>query len=642
MNRNLLLRTVVLGAMVSVALGAYADTKRPPLPPGSARVKVEPGQSKEENQRMRRAHHDPSDHGKDYTRDETTGTDEVTAPPLPRGSARVRSEPAQTLVANRAEALTPLKALILYDAPPSTEFEKLGFGYAIMLKNLIAHFGTDAELMPVQDYVAGTMTEYDATFYLGAYYDNPMPSALLADMVASEKTVVWFKYNLWKLAWDGQYGFSEKFGFNLVQLRGLNAQPTPQDPAPGFFDTVTYKGMPFVKYYAYDAARNQVNADPDIGVVNIVDPAKASALVDIANPTTGESVPYVLRSGRFWYVADLPFSYIGPRDRYLVLADLLHDVLGVPHATNHRALVRLEDVGAMVSVQAMKTLSDYLSTRNIPYSVAVIPKYVDPLGVYNGGVPQTVPLEEASNLKRSLDYAVARGGEIVMHGYTHQYGDIVNLSSGVSGDDYEFWNMVSNSPVAEDSTEWALARYQAGLADLANNGYGTPVAWETPHYQGSAVDSRATTQAFHTTYQRVVYYTADTPDFNAAVSKDFTLGQVFPYVIGKDYYGQRILPENLGNIEYDISAIDPSSHYTYTWQDVQLNAQYALTVRDGFASFFFHPFWLEPDLGTPGFQDFKRLVDGITSLGYVWTSPSALADPVAATQASAARKREKR
>ncbi len=537
-----------------------------------------------------------------------------------------------TLGTNRAQAQTPPNVLILYDAPPSTEFEKLGFGYAIMLKNLIAHFDTDAELMPVHEYVAGKMNDYDATFYLGACYDNPIPSALLADMAVSEKTVVWFKYNLWKIAWDAQYGFVEKFGFNLVQLRGLNAEPTSQNPAPGFFDTVTYKGMPFVKYYAYDAARNEVHADPDIGVVSIVDPAKASALVNITNPTTAESVPYVLRSGKFWYVADLPFSYIGPRDRYLVLADLLHDVLGVEHATNHRAMVRLEDVGAMVSVHAMKTLSDYLWTKKIPYSIAVIPKYVDGLGVYNGGVPETVPLEQALNLKRSLDYAVARGGEIVMHGYTHQYGDIVNQNSGVSGDDYEFWNMTTNSPVAEDSTEWALGRYNAGLADLENSGYGTPVAWETPHYQGSALSSRATTQVFNATYQRVVYYTADTPDFNAAVSKDFTLGQVFPYVIKKDYYGQRILPENIGNIEYDISDIDPSSNFTYTWQDLQLNAKYALTVRDGFASFFFHPFWLEPDLGTPGLQDFKSLVDGITNLGYVWTSPSAVVDQIGAAQ----------
>ena len=95
MNR-IMLRTVVLGAMASVALGAHADTKRPPLPPGSARVKVEPGQSKEENQRMERAHHDPSDHGKDYTRDDSAGTDGIVAPLLPRGSARIRIEPGQS------------------------------------------------------------------------------------------------------------------------------------------------------------------------------------------------------------------------------------------------------------------------------------------------------------------------------------------------------------------------------------------------------------------------------------------------------------------------------------------------------------------------------------------------------------------
>src|SRR5262249_45437381 len=54
--------------------------------------------------------------------------------------------------ATRAQAQTSPRVLILYDAPPSTEFEKLGFGSAIMLKNLIAHFDTDAELMPVHEY----------------------------------------------------------------------------------------------------------------------------------------------------------------------------------------------------------------------------------------------------------------------------------------------------------------------------------------------------------------------------------------------------------------------------------------------------------------------------------------------------------
>ena len=127
---------------------------------------------------------------------------------------------------------------------------------------------------------------------------------------------------------------------------------------------------------------------------------------------------------------------------------------------------------------------------------------------------------------------------------------------------------------------------------------------------------------FKTTYQRVVYYTADKPNLTASVSKDFAVGQIFPYVIKKDYYGQRIIPESLGNIEYDIHLIDPTSNYNYTWQDIVGNAQAGLVVRDGYASFFFHPFWLEPTLGVPGFADFQKVIDGITQLGYTWIAPS--------------------
>lgn len=520
-----------------------------------------------------------------------------------------------------AQAQTPPKTLVLYDAPPGTEFQKLGMSYAIMLGNLLGHFDAQVDMVPVQNYTAGKINSYDATFYLGAYYDNALPAAFLTDAATTQKTLVWFKYNLWSLAWDAAHNFQQTRGFGFSGLRGLNAAPSAANPSPGFFDTIQYKNKPFVKYYRFDGAAGAVNADPDIGLTAVTDPAKATAVVNVSNPKTGEVAPYVVRSGKFWYVADMPFSYIGPRDRYLVLTDLLHDMLGIDHAQNHRAMVRLEDVGALVSVQAMKTLTDYLHGKKVPFSVAAIPYYVDGLGAYNGGVPQYVPLAQATNLKTALNYAKARGGEIVMHGYTHQYGKLKNPHTGVSGDDYEFWNIVTNSPVAEDSTSWVLGRLNAGVKDLHDNGF-SPVAWETPHYHGSAVSSRAATQVFRTTYQRVVYFTADKPNFTASTGKDFAVGQIFPYVVKRDYYGQRILPESLGNIEYDISAIDPTSNYNYTWQDVYTNAQYAMTVRDGFASFFFHPFWLEPELGVPGFEDFKKVVEGITQLGFTWIAPS--------------------
>ena len=517
----------------------------------------------------------------------------------------------------------PPKVLVLYDQPSGTPWDKLGFAYAIMLRNLLGHFDAQVELLPAQQYTAGRVNNQDATFYLGASYDHPLPAAFLADAATTSKTLVWFKYNLWELAWNGNYNFTANRGIQFNGLRGMNAQPSSADPSPGFFDTVKYKNLDFVKYYAWDAGSNVINADPDIGWAVVSDPAKAQSLVPVANARTGEAVPYVLRSGKFWYVADLPFSFIGPRDRYLVFADLLHDMLGIPHAESHRAMVRLEDVGAMVSVTAMRTLSDYLRSQLVPFSVAVIPYYVDALGVFNGNVPQQVPLSQASNLKRALNRALVSGGEIVMHGYTHQYDTMKNPHSGVSGDDYEFWDIVNNKPVAEDSTSWAQGRLNAGLTELRSNGY-EPLAWEMPHYQGSALASKAVPPLFGTAYQRVVYYTADQPNFQAATARDFAVGQIFPYVIGKDWYGQRILPENLGNIEYDISDIDPTSNFNYTADDILTNARYAKAVRDGFASFFFHPFWLEPEVGVPGFADFKKTVQGIRQLGYTWVAPSQL------------------
>ncbi len=523
----------------------------------------------------------------------------------------------------QAQTLTPPKTLVLYDAPAGTEYEKLGLAYAIMLKNLLGHFNAQTDMVPVHTYTAGKMNGYDATFYLGSYYDNTLPPAFLSDAATTQKKMVWFKYNIWALAWNSMYNFQATRGFGFHGLRGMNAIPTSSNPTPGFFNTVNYKGKGFVKYYTFDSAANAINADPDVGITGITDPAKATAAVTVTNPKTGEVAPYVVRSGNFWYFADVPMSYIGPRDRYLVLADMLYDILGVPAPVGHKALVRLEDVGALVTVQSMQTLSDYLHSKRIPFSVAAIPQYVDALGAYNGGVPQSIPLSQASNLKRALDYAVSRGGEIVMHGYTHQYSNMKNPHTGVSGDDYEFWNIVDNTPVAEDSFDYAANRMKQGLADLRSNGY-NPVAWEAPHYHASALASKAASTVFPTTYQRVVYFTSDKPNFKITIGKDFAVGQIFPYVIQKDHYGQRVLPESLGNIEYDIRAIDPTSFYNYTWQDMVTNAEYAKTVRGGFASFFFHPFWLEPTLNTPGFADFQKLVEGITALGFQWVAPSSV------------------
>ncbi|NTY41341.1 DUF2334 domain-containing protein [Burkholderia diffusa] len=526
---------------------------------------------------------------------------------------------AQMTLPSTAQAqTTTAHTLVLYDNPANDPYSKLGLMYSIMLRNLLGHFNATVDLVPIQNYTSGMVANHDVTFYIGDYYNNPIPTAFMSDVMTATKTVVWFKYNLWQLAWNTAFTFNQTFGFSFLGIAGLNAAPSSSNPKPGFYDTVTYKNLPMVKYYAYDASTGAINADPDVGLTQIVDATKAQALVTIKNSVSGATAPYIMRSGKFWYFADMPFSYIGPMDRYLVICDILHDILQTNAPVNHRALVRLEDLDAYTTTSSMKKLTDFLYFKRIPFTMATIPLYTDPNGFYNGGVPETIHLAQATGLKSALNYALPRGGSIVMHGYTHQYDSTPNLLTAVSGSDYEFWYAVQNRPVDEDSIQWAEGRMADGLLEFTSNGYKI-VGWASPQYQMSPLASAATALTFPTTFQRAVYYTATNPQIGTgAPNQDFSAGQFFPYIINADYYGQRIIPENLGSVQYNICNIDPFSCITYTWQQIVTNAQYGLAVRDGFASFFFHPYWLEPDLGLPAYQDFQSMVNGITNLGYKW------------------------
>ena len=532
--------------------------------------------------------------------------------------------------------------LVLYDAPAASPYAKLGRAYAIMLANLLGRWDAQVVTQPIETYQAGTIAGYRATFYLGSHYDNPLPAALLNDLATTSNTVVWFRHNLWQLAQAAGGDLASRFGFRFLWNRGLDGDPAAA--TPDFFDTVHYRGQALTKYYAFDAARNQVFADPDIGMTEVVDPARVRVHAEIENRASGRRAPYALQAGNFWYVADMPFSYIGPRDRYLAVADLLHEVMATPPAdlpAQRQALIRLEDVSAITDSAHLATLATLMqqwqdpasgAASPIPFSIALIARYRDPLGVYNGGVAQEIRLRNAKVLRAALNDALARGGRLVMHGWSHQYSNVRNPWSAVSGDDFEFWDIVNNRPLPKDALRDWRSYVDAGVKELAGSGY-SAFAFEAPHYRASPRAYRAVAERFRVSYERAYYYTSESPvlDPNAA-SRDFAVGQFFPYPIKRDWYGRKVLPENLGNIEYDISAIDPSSNLSYGWEELARNAEVLhAVVRDGTASFFFHPFWLgtfaRPD-GTvypiDALGDLRRLLSAINALGFRFVDPVAL------------------
>jgi uncharacterized protein YdaL len=138
---------------------------------------------------------------------------------------------------------------------------------------------------------------------------------------------------------------------------------------------------------------------------------------------------------------------------------------------------------------------------------------------------------------------------------------------------------------------------------------GTPSIFEFPHYSGSATDYREVGDAFATRYERSLYFNGTLT--GATTDHSRLTGQMFPYPV-VDVYGTKVLPENLGSIE-------PVAWNQYPARlpaDIVRDARRNLVIRDGFASFFFHPF-LDLDY-------LKQSVEGIQSAGYTFVSPTSL------------------
>jgi len=219
---------------------------------------------------------------------------------------------------------------------------------------------------------------------------------------------------------------------------------------------------------------------------------------------------------------------------------------------------------------------------------------------------------------RALKYLVAQGGQIVLQGYTHQYDAVANPYTGVTGDDYEFFrvtvdeqnNFVDYMPVPEDSRRWVQSRIRGAMGQLRRSGL-SAIAWQTPHYAASAVDYSVFADEFPLTIQRVLYFDSaggcigrNGRRHDLFDSGTHIAGQFFPYVIQRDLYGQKVVPENIGNI-----VLDPAGgSATRLPADLIRAARKNLVVRDGWASAFFHPFL--------DISYLQELVRGIKGLSY--------------------------
>lgn len=283
--------------------------------------------------------------------------------------------------------------------------------------------------------------------------------------------------------------------------------------------------------------------DKSVNRVNIINP-KRNMTYAWAFISKTKKTPYILKSRNYWYVADNPFSRAREGDGYLAFADILHNVIE-DHPHERKAMIRIDGVNPKTDPQELRTVIDFLYINRLPFAISVTPVYKKRASA------AALRLRDKKELVKALKGARTRGGVIVLNGYTHQ-------DRRATGTESEFGARPGQSVGSiQDRTAERLKR---ATAELKESGLRAKV-WHTPFYQASPADYQIFRRYFSNAFER----SSEPP---------------VPYRIGKNEYGQRMIPENLGSIR---SNKGPKSEH------LAEKAWRMRVVRDAYAGFSISP-----------------------------------------------------
>ncbi len=473
---------------------------------------------------------------------------------------------------------------------------------AVQTANLLSH-GSRVRTRTIGDYRCGEERNVSAVVYIGSASDARLPGCLLDTMLSGTVPTMWIGGDAGAL-FTRDPAAAARLGWHVADGPAVNAV------------AVEYNGVRL----------GRANS-PDTPVTRIALASDSPAVVrGWAVTDDGKRSPWAVTTGSFTYLAESPYDYVEYGGRYLAAADLLRSLVQPDAPDRHRALVRLEDVGPDSDPEQLRAIADMLAAAGAPFTVAVYPVYVDTrLGIREGQDPHhpfVRRLADTPAVVDALQYMRDRGGTIELHGYTHQYGDTAN-PAGVSGADWEFYGArydaegheVLTGPVPADSLEWATDRMQRGRTEMTRVGLPDPWLFEFPHYTASATDYAAANDVFGVRYEQGTYFASQCPPGTGPCGDepdpDSLFQQYFPYLV-RDVYGSVVIPEDLGYL----APVAEHGVAPQSVDDILDHARAIGAVRDGVASFFYHPYL--------GVEPLKRIVSGIQALGYTFVTPESL------------------
>jgi len=411
----------------------------------------------------------------------------------------------------------------------------------------------------LQSYQSGVFEDFDVIIYYGTDFDQPPPPALIADLGQDDetvdKTVIWLGYHL------------DLFADHLADY-GLSygAFTSGSPPSPLLY---TDTGATFTLL-------NQ-----DRTTVRVADERLAKIRATIDGDTIIASARHVSRptaAWSFYFVGFHPTAFLTPFGGHLVVLDLFNEIYGIQR--NKTALIRLEDIDAREDADQLLGITRYLRNEGVPFTLAVIP-------IFRDGEETEIRLSRDRDFRRLVKNALLDGGELVLHGASHQY-------EGETGVDYEFWDEKSGTPIGDEA--YAEARVAEALMEIEFSGLMPHlVGWETPHYRAS--------EAHYDVFERYFSLLYEGPHWNYQLN-------LTPYPIRTEH--SLYVPTNLDFVRGTSADADIAQMLAHA--RVLSGLQYG-----ALASFFYHP-----QLGLEGLQ---RLVNGLRDQGWSFAPVSSLAGP---------------
>ena len=142
----------------------------------------------------------------------------------------------------------------------------------------------------------------------------------------TKKNVAWAGYGSYYLGPDN---LKNHWGLEYQKLSQLDYERLDSDGNPGFFKYQEYLGETFEKYGKYDAREpERFNAGFEQLIFKVIDKSKSANVKSWSvHSSRGDRVPYIIEAGNKWLLTESPFSFMTEDDRYLIMSDILFDIL---------------------------------------------------------------------------------------------------------------------------------------------------------------------------------------------------------------------------------------------------------------------------------------------------------------------------